>query len=91
MYKTKIENIIKELSEIDISEVSDFSNLFKDSKRSDFSGIEEWDVSHVTDMNNMFQSATSFNQPLDNWDVSNVTDMSDTFVDAIAKRIAKIF
>ena len=32
MYKTKIENIIKELSEIDISEVSDFSNLFKDSK-----------------------------------------------------------
>ncbi|MBR6611821.1 MAG: BspA family leucine-rich repeat surface protein, partial [Campylobacter sp.] len=57
----------------------------------DFSGIEEWDVSHVTDMNNMFQSATSFNQPLDNWDVSNVTNMSGMFVDAIAKRIAKIF
>ncbi|MDY4426878.1 MAG: BspA family leucine-rich repeat surface protein, partial [Helicobacter sp.] len=70
------------LSEIDISEVSDFSYLFKDSNRSDFSGIEDWDVSHVTNMSAMFQGATNFNQPLNNWDVSNVTDMSYMFYDA---------
>ncbi|WP_086301165.1 BspA family leucine-rich repeat surface protein [Campylobacter devanensis] len=70
------------LSEIDISKVSDFSYLFKDSQRSDFSGIEEWDVSHVTNMSGMFYGATSFNQPLYNWDVSNVTDMSYMFYGA---------
>ncbi|WP_236848459.1 BspA family leucine-rich repeat surface protein, partial [Campylobacter devanensis] len=67
------------LSEIDISEVSDFSYLFKDSQRSNFSGIEEWDVSHVTNMSGMFYGATSFNQSLYNWDVSNVVNMSHMF------------
>ncbi|WP_086289084.1 BspA family leucine-rich repeat surface protein [Campylobacter devanensis] len=70
------------LSEIDISEVSDLYELFKDSQRSDFSGIEDWDVSHVTNMSCMFAGATSFNQPLYNWDVSNVTDMSGMFAGA---------
>ncbi|MBR6612532.1 MAG: BspA family leucine-rich repeat surface protein [Campylobacter sp.] len=70
------------LSEIDISEVSDFSYLFKDSQRSDFSGIEKWDVSHVTNMRGMFTNATNFNQPLNDWDVSNVTDISYMFYDA---------
>ncbi|WP_086228351.1 BspA family leucine-rich repeat surface protein [Campylobacter sp. P0109] len=70
------------LSEIDISKVSDLSELFKDSQRSDFSGIEEWDVSHVTNMSGMFQSATSFNQPLNDWDVSHVTNMSGMFQSA---------
>ncbi|WP_086268038.1 BspA family leucine-rich repeat surface protein [Campylobacter devanensis] len=74
------ENI--KLSEIDISEVSDFSYLFKDSQRRDFSGIEKWDVSHVTNMRGMFTNATNFNQPLNDWDVSNVTDMSYMFYDA---------
>ncbi|WP_180381552.1 BspA family leucine-rich repeat surface protein, partial [Campylobacter devanensis] len=72
------------LSEIDISEVSDFSYLFKDSQRSDFSGIEDWDVSHVTNMSGMFYGATSFNQPLNDWDVSKVKNMSHMFYRAIS-------
>ncbi|WP_086268772.1 BspA family leucine-rich repeat surface protein [Campylobacter sp. P0103] len=67
------------LSEIDISEVSDFSELFKDSKRSDFSGIEDWDVSNVTNMSGMFYGAKNFNSDISSWDVSNVTDMSYMF------------
>ncbi|WP_236847558.1 BspA family leucine-rich repeat surface protein, partial [Campylobacter sp. P0109] len=70
------------LSEIDISEVSDFSSLFNGNKRSDFSGIEDWDVSHVTNMSGMFAGAVNFNSDISSWDVSNVTDMSYMFYDA---------
>ncbi|WP_086298843.1 BspA family leucine-rich repeat surface protein, partial [Campylobacter devanensis] len=71
------------LSEIDISEVSDFTNLFRDSKRRDFSGIEDWDVSHVTNMSYMFYGAENFNSDISSWDVSNVTNMSYMFYGAI--------
>ncbi|WP_086301876.1 BspA family leucine-rich repeat surface protein, partial [Campylobacter devanensis] len=71
------------LSEIDISKVSDLSELFKDSKRSDFSGIEDWDVSHVTNMSGMFWGAENFNSDISSWDVSNVTDMSGMFACAV--------
>ncbi|WP_086298046.1 BspA family leucine-rich repeat surface protein [Campylobacter devanensis] len=74
------ENI--KLSEIDISKVSNFYNLFRDSKRSNFSGIEEWDVSHVNDMRGMFRGAENFNADISSWDVSNVRDMSYMFYGA---------
>ena len=67
------------LGDIDVSQITDMSEVFKDSNREDFSGIEEWDVSNVTDMSDMFHNASSFNQPIDSWDVSNVTDMSYMF------------
>ncbi|WP_086321978.1 BspA family leucine-rich repeat surface protein [Campylobacter devanensis] len=70
------------LSEIDISKVSIFTNLFKDNKRSDFSGIEEWDVSHVTNMSGMFKGAVNFNSDISSWDVSHVTNMSGMFAGA---------
>lgn len=72
------------LSEIDISEVSDFSNLFEDNKRSDFSGIEDWDVSHVTNMSGMFDGAENFNSDISSWEVSNVTNMGYMFSSAIS-------
>ncbi len=95
------------LSEIDISKVSDLSNLFnnnirdlslarnniflwmedlsnsfKENKRSDFSGIEDWDVSHVTNMSGMFAGAVNFNSDISSWDVSHVTNMSGMFAGA---------
>lgn len=60
------------LGDIDTSLITDMSELFKDSKREDFSGIETWDVSQVTNMFGMFADAKSFNQPLEKWVVSNV-------------------
>ncbi|HEC1779848.1 TPA: BspA family leucine-rich repeat surface protein, partial [Campylobacter lari] len=58
---------------------TDMSNLFNNSKRKDFSGIEEWDVSNVTNMSDMFYCCTNFNQSLEGWNVSNVTNMSNMF------------
>ena len=58
------------LSNIDISKVDDFSELFMDSRRYDFSGIENWNVSHVTNMSKMFKRAVYFNSDLNNWNVS---------------------
>ena len=89
--KTKVElqELIKNesinLGDIDVSGITDMSNLFyKDEdcneiKRKDFSGIESWDVSNVTDMSGMFFWCKSFNKPIGNWNVSNVTDMSGMF------------
>lgn len=71
------ENI--KLSEIDISEVSDFSYLFECSNRKDFSGIEDRDVSHVTNMSEMFSHCFNFNADISEWDVSSVTNMSNMF------------
>lgn len=67
------------LGEIDVSAVSDFSELFLGSVRSDFSGIESWDVSHVTNMSSMFNGAENFNADISGWDVSNVTNMESMF------------
>ncbi|WP_086290686.1 BspA family leucine-rich repeat surface protein [Campylobacter devanensis] len=77
----KLVNTFKnKLDEIDVSAVSDFSALFENSERKDFSGIEYWDVSNATDMNRMFAGAKNFNIDISDWDVSNVTDMSFMFM-----------
>ena len=55
------------------------SELFKDSKRTDFSGIEKWNVSNVTSMGAMFAGCHDFNQDISSWDVANVTNMSGMF------------
>ncbi|MDY3133173.1 MAG: BspA family leucine-rich repeat surface protein, partial [Campylobacter lanienae] len=67
------------LGDIDISAITDMSELFYESGREDFSGIESWDVSSVTNMSWMFAGCENFNQLLDNWDVSSVTDMRGMF------------
>ena len=67
------------LEEIDTSKITNMSNLFANSKRTDFSGIEKWNVSNVTDMSFLFGNCENFNQDISNWDVSNVKDMSYMF------------
>ena len=67
------------LSNIDISKVDDFSELFMDSRRYDFSGIENWNVSNVRNMSGMFSYAVEFNGNISLWDTSKVEDMSEMF------------
>ena len=43
------------LGEIDTSKITDMSQTFYESNRTDFSGIEKWDVSNVTNMQYMFR------------------------------------
>lgn len=71
-----------DLGKIDVSKVTSFEGLFKNSTRTDFSGIEKWDVSHVTNMRQMFYNAKFFNADIGGWDVSHVIAMSQMFYKA---------
>ncbi|AJC90841.1 BspA family leucine-rich repeat surface protein [Campylobacter subantarcticus] len=75
--KAELVKLVKDkniyLGDIDISNITNFKNLFKKSKRRDFSGIEIWDVSKVTDMSSMFEGCENFNGDLSKWNISNVT------------------
>ncbi|MCW1355784.1 BspA family leucine-rich repeat surface protein [Campylobacter jejuni] len=77
--KLIVDNEEINLGVIDVSEVIDFSGVFKNSTRTDFSGIEKWDVSNATNMRAMFENCTSFNQDISGWDVSGVYDFSSMF------------
>lgn len=70
------------LGSIDVSELTDLSELFLCSERRDYSGIELWDTSRVTDMSNMFHLAVHFNYPIGIWDVGRVRNFSKMFMDA---------
>ena len=73
MIKDEIEKQGNEadLNHIDVSQITDFSKLFKESE---FCGdISKWDISKVTNMCEMFHCARLFNQDISGWDVSKVT------------------
>lgn len=67
------------LGDIDVSDITDLSGVFKYSKRSNFIGVELWKVSKATDMSEMFMSCENFNQDLSRWDTGNVTNMRGMF------------
>ncbi|BDB66062.1 hypothetical protein Hc94105_0247 [Helicobacter cinaedi] len=89
-YKPQTKEELKELvadesvhlGDIDTTHITDMSNLFENSTRNDFSGIEKWNVSDVVDMSSMFDGAKKFNQPLDSWNTSNVKNMKYMFYEA---------
>lgn len=49
------------LGSVDTSLITDMSELFMDSKRQNFSGIEKWDTHSVQNMDAMFYGCITFN------------------------------
>ena len=76
--ETKAEVKYGHISNWDVSNVTDMSNMFKEATSFN-QPIGDWNVSKVTNMSNMYFNAKSFNQPIGDWDLSNVTDKSSMF------------
>lgn len=79
--KNKLKKIIKDgiipLDKIDVSALTDMSDLFYGIKKINGS-IANWNTSSVTDMKSMF-AFSQFNPNVSKWDVSNVKIMGGMF------------
>ena len=72
------------LENIDVSMITDFSDLGPVFSRNyltgiDMQGIETWDVSGAETMAGMFRGCYNFREDIGNWDVSRVMDLSAMF------------
>ena len=77
--KALVDNKSISLGDIDTSKITDMSELFMESFRDDFTGIEKWNVSNVDNMSCMFLYARKFNGDISSWNVSNVKNMQGMF------------
>ena len=79
--KNLVDNKFIHLGNINTSAIDSMSELFENSNRTNFDGIEKWDTSNVTSMSYMFSGAEHFNHNINDWNVSKVEIMSSMFYD----------
>ena len=70
---------INNLNCIDVSEITDFSELFKNTNIDNIN-ITSWDVSNGKNFRQMFYNCKNFNCDLSYWNVSNGEDFSGMFI-----------
>lgn len=69
-------------NKIDVSGITDLSNIFISVKLNEDIDVSNWDVSHVTNMEGLFYGFKGINIiGIENWDVSNVENMENMFAD----------
>lgn len=78
-----IDDVNVKLGDIDTRYITDMSELFLNTKREDFSGIESWNTENVSSMRAMFYNATFFDKDISKWNTSNVLDMQFMFKEAV--------
>ena len=77
---------------LDVSNVTNMSNMFYNNKISDLNGIANWKTDNVTDMFSMFNSnQISDLSPLSNWKTDKVTDMAYMFQDNQISDLSPLF
>jgi surface protein len=64
---------------IDVSNVTNMSDMFNGANMMYIEGIEDWDVSKVTNMKNLFTLCTFTSLDLSKWDTSKVSNMDYAF------------
>ncbi len=69
-----------DVSNVDTSEITDMSFLFKDNKKFN-QNISGWNVSNVINMKSMFQNSV-FNNDISNWNFFNVKNMMYIFANS---------
>lgn len=74
----ELEDFNSPIGSWDVSNVTDFSNMFTNTKRFD-QPLNTWNVAKAETMKGMFKDTKSFDQPLCAWDVSNVDDFGHMF------------
>ena len=67
-------NFNADLSQWNVSNVTDMKSTFDGCSRFIGEGLEYWDVSKVKDMHRMFADCDDFDCDLSNWNVSNTTN-----------------
>ena len=72
------------LKRIDTSNITNMRDVFKDSQREEFSGIEDWNVSKVASFSYMFVNAQYFNVDISGWDTSGAKNFQGMFYRASA-------
>ncbi len=84
--KALCDDLSVNLGDIDTSKITDMSELFWDSDRTNaqFAGIEKWDVSNVTDMSWMFFGAEYFNKDISMWNTKKLKYAEHMFNGAVS-------
>ena len=78
--KKLVDNPEVKLYEIDTTKIFSLNSLFKDSTRTDWTGIEKWNVANVTDFRNCFRNCQTFNADLSKWNTRRGRQFEGMFV-----------